>query len=297
MEISYVIEALAALAQETRLNVFRLLVRVGPNGLTAGEIARREAISPSTLSFHLGTLARAGLVTSWRRQRQIIYAVRVEGVRQLLSYLTEDCCQGKPDLCGGLSEMLQQGPCTMGVAMGSKAYNVLFLCTGNSARSILAECALRRFGGDRFVSHSAGSRPKGQVHPMTLKLLKNLNYSIDGLRSKDWAEFATPDSAPLDFVFTVCDNAAGEPCPIWPGQPMTAHWGVEDPAEASGSDEVVYKVFKRVYLELENRIKLFASLRLEGLDKLSLRNRLQSIGQTRLADSASAEAETSLETA
>jgi arsenate reductase len=161
-----------------------------------------------------------------------------------------------------------------------KAYNVLFLCTGNSARSILAEAALGRWGAGKFNSFSAGSHPKGAVHPMTLKLLSNLNYDVSGYRSKSWDEFAGPGAVPLDFVFTVCDNAAGEVCPIWPGQPMTAHWGVEDPAAFVGPEEAALKYFKRIYLELEARIKVFSSLRIEGLDKLSLQARIREIGKT-----------------
>src|SRR4051794_36805860 len=164
-----------------------------------------------------------------------------------------------------------------------KTYNVLFLCTGNSARSVLAEAAIGRWGAGKFRGFSAGSHPKGAVHPLTLKLLSNLNYNVSGFRSKSWDEFARPGAEPLDFVFTVCDNAAGEVCPVWPGQPMTAHWGVEDPAAFVGPDEQALKLFKRVYLELEARIKVFTSLRLEALDKLSLQNKLREIGRTHAA--------------
>jgi arsenate reductase len=160
-----------------------------------------------------------------------------------------------------------------------KTYNVLFLCTGNSARSVLAEAAIGRWGAGKFRGFSAGSHPKGAVHPLTLKLLSNLNYNVSGFRSKSWDEFARPGAEPLDFVFTVCDNAAGEICPAWPGQPMTAHWGVEDPAAFVGPDEQALKFFKRVYLELEARIKVFTSLRLEALDKLTLQNKLREIGK------------------
>jgi len=160
-----------------------------------------------------------------------------------------------------------------------KTYNVLFLCTGNSARSVMAEAAINRWGVGKFRGFSAGSHPKGQVHPMTLKLLSSLNYDVSGFRSKSWDEFAKPGAEPLDFVFTVCDNAAGEVCPIWPGQPMTAHWGVEDPAAFVGPEEHALKLFKRAYLELEARIKVFTSLRLEALDRLSLQNKLREIGK------------------
>lgn len=161
-----------------------------------------------------------------------------------------------------------------------KSYNVLFLCTGNSARSIMAECALGRWGGGRFNAYSAGSMPRGSVHPVALELLGRLNYRTDHLYSKSWTAFAAPGSPTLDFVFTVCANAANEPCPVWPGQPMTAHWGVDDPAAVEGPPEVVMRAFKRAYLELESRIKTFASLRLEALDRLSLQNRLAEIGRT-----------------
>jgi protein-tyrosine-phosphatase len=163
-------------------------------------------------------------------------------------------------------------------------YNVLFLCTGNSARSIMAEAILRRWGGDRFRALSAGSHPRGTVHPMALELLKKLHHPTEGLRSKSWSEFARPESPPLDFVFTVCDQAAGETCPIWPGQPMTAHWGVEDPAAFVGPEAGQRDLFRRVYFVLDNRIKIFASLPFEKLDRMSLKRRLDAIGKTPVAD-------------
>jgi protein-tyrosine-phosphatase len=161
---------------------------------------------------------------------------------------------------------------------GSRIYNVLFLCTGNSARSIMAECALNRWGAGRFRAFSAGSHPTGWIHPVALELLQSMHYPTDGLRSKSWDEFARPESAGLDFVFTVCDKAAGEVCPIWPGQPITAHWGAEDPAAFVGPDDQRMRVFTKIYFELETRIKIFASLRFDDPDELSLRQRLDEIG-------------------
>ena len=161
----------------------------------------------------------------------------------------------------------------------NRLYNVLFLCTGNSARSIMAECALNRWGAGRFRAFSAGSHPLGHIHPLTLELLEELKYSTAGLRSKGWEEFAAPDSPPLDFVFTVCDKAAGEACPVWPGQPMTAHWGVEDPAGFEGSREEQRRLFYRVYLGLDNRIKQFTSLPLNSIDSMALQHRLDEIGR------------------
>lgn len=164
--------------------------------------------------------------------------------------------------------------------MSDGNYNVLFLCTGNSARSILAECILNRIGAGKFHAFSAGSQPRGEVHPMALDLLKRFNYVTDDLRSKDWNEFAQSNAPGLDFVFTVCDNAAGEVCPIWPGQPMTAHWGIEDPAAVTASEEKQRQAFKTTYFQLERRIQIFTNLPIASLDKLTLQTRLDSIGKT-----------------
>lgn len=164
--------------------------------------------------------------------------------------------------------------------MTSQPYHVLFLCTGNSARSILAEALLNKFGAGKFVSHSAGSYPKGAVHPLALDLLRGSGFTTEGLRSKSWDEFAQPNSPHLDFVFTVCDNAAGEACPIWPGQPMTAHWGVEDPAAAEGSEQERRRAFIKAFVILEARIKLFTNLPISSLDRIRLKEQVERIGKT-----------------
>src|ERR1700733_6495740 len=163
--------------------------------------------------------------------------------------------------------------------MSEPIYNVLFLCTGNSARSILAESVLRKAGSHNFRAFSAGSQPKGVVNPFAIKVLKSLDFPIDGLRSKSWEEFARPDAPVMDFVFTVCDNAAGEACPVWPGQPMTAHWGIPDPAEATGTPAEVALAFKDAYRMLSQRIGIFAALPLRSLDQLSLQAKLSEIGK------------------
>ena len=160
-------------------------------------------------------------------------------------------------------------------------YNVLFLCTGNSARSILAECLLERLGGGRFRAFSAGSFPVGAVNPYALEILERRNHRTDGLRSKSWDEFATPDAPAMDFVFTVCDRAAGEVCPIWPGQPVSAHWGFPDPAAVEGPEAVIRAAFTDVYREIATRIEIFASLPIESLDALALRRHLDAIGASR----------------
>jgi protein-tyrosine-phosphatase len=164
--------------------------------------------------------------------------------------------------------------------------HVLFLCTGNSARSILAEVVMNALGKGRFIAHSAGSKPTGRVNPFAIELLQKNRFAVDGLRSKSWDEFAAPGAPPLDFVFTVCDNAAGEVCPYWPGQPVTAHWGVEDPAAVEGSDEDKRKAFVRAMTTLQRRIELFLSLPHGKLDKLALQRRLDEIGRTGDAENA-----------
>ena len=163
--------------------------------------------------------------------------------------------------------------------MADKFYNVLFLCTGNSARSILAESIINKLGKGKFRGFSAGSHPKGQVHPIALALLRQLDFPTDGLRSKSWDEFAAPNSLHLDFVFTVCDNAAGEVCPAWPGQPMTAHWGIPDPAAAQGTDVEKGFAFREAFRSMETRIKLFLSLPLASIDRMRLKERLDAIGR------------------
>jgi arsenate reductase len=163
--------------------------------------------------------------------------------------------------------------------MVDKPHNVLFLCTGNSARSILAESILRKDGAGRFHSFSAGSTPKGAVHPIALRVLAEAGYPIDGMRSKSWQEFAAPDAPAMDFVFTVCDNAAGEACPIWPGQPMTSHWGIEDPAAAEGTDLEKQAAFRTAFRYMKNRIGAFINLPLSSIDRLSLGTRLRDIGR------------------
>ena len=165
--------------------------------------------------------------------------------------------------------------------MKDRPYNVLFLCTHNSARSVIAECILNRLGQGKFKAYSAGSRPSGQIHPLALTLLKKLNYDTSGLRSKSWEEFTRPDAPQLDFVFTVCDDAANEVCPVWPGQPMTSHWGVPDPSRATGTEAERGLAFADAHRMLYQRIGIFVSLPLPSLDTLYLQKRLDDIGRSK----------------
>jgi arsenate reductase (thioredoxin) len=163
----------------------------------------------------------------------------------------------------------------------NQPFNVLFLCTGNSARSIIAEALLNRAGQGKFKAYSAGSTPKGEVHPYAIDLLRRMNFDVSGARSKSWLEFAQAGAPKLDFVFTVCDNAANETCPLWPGQPMTAHWGIPDPAAATGTEPEVRLAFAEAFRQLSNRINIFVALPMRALDTLSLQQQLDAIGKTK----------------
>ncbi len=169
--------------------------------------------------------------------------------------------------------------------MADRTYNVLFLCTGNSARSILAESILTKDGGGRFRAFSAGSQPKGTINPFALKVLASFDYPAEGFRSKNWVEYATADAPVMDFVFTVCDNAAGEACPVWPGQPMTAHWGIEDPAAVEGTDIQKEAAFVAAFRYLKNRISVFTALPIGSLDRIALGTKLREIGRSEGATS------------
>jgi arsenate reductase len=274
MEVIGIAARFAALAHPTRVALVRLLVGAGPGGLPAGGIAAALGVPPSSLSFHLRELEGAGLIRAARAGRVIRYAAELDAVRGLAAFLTETCCDGRPELCGeGFAAPLGTTP------MATRPYAVLFLCTGNSHRSIMAEAILNREGGGRFRAFSAGSHPEGAVAPETLDLLRRLNHPVEGLRSKSWDEFAQPGAPELDFVFTVCDAAAGEICPAWPGQPLTAHWGVPDPARAAGNAAERGMALSDTYRMLANRIGIFVNLPIRSLDRLSLQKRLDEIGR------------------
>jgi len=285
MEAQQAIAALGALAHETRLALFRLLVQRGPDGLSAGTIAEALDLPPSSLTFHLQQLTHAGLISQRRLGRQLFYATDFAAMNQVVAYLTENCCGGgavcEPVCRPATAAKTPSTEMEIGVMPETQVYNVLFLCTGNSARSIMAEAILNRAGAGRFKAYSAGSHPKGAVHPRTIDLLRRLHYPTEMYRSKPWDEFAAPGAPVLDFVFTVCDSAAQEVCPVWPGQPMTAHWGVPDPAAATGTEAEIGLAFSDAYRQLNNRISIFVNLPLPKLDRLSLQQHLDEIGKTR----------------
>lgn len=278
METTETIEVLAALAQPTRFDAFRALVAAEPEGLAAGDLARRLDVPQNTLSAHLAVLARAGLVEAARNGRSIVYRAVLGRLARVVDVLSAECCGGRPDRCASPSSTVVPF-LPRRSAMSDRPRNVLFLCTGNTARSILAEGILRSLGGDRFRAYSAGSRPKGEVNPLALKVLESYGHPTDGFRSKSWDEFATPDAPVMDFVFTVCDSAAGEACPVWPGQPVTAHWGIEDPAAVEGSAIERERAFVTAYRYMKNRIAAFTALPFDRLDAVALKRDLATIGR------------------
>lgn len=282
MDKTHALDALSALAQQTRLDVFQLLIRFEPEGLAAGDIADALGVPQNTLSTHLAILVRAGLATSERRGRSIIYRAMVPTVRGLVRYLVDDCCAGHPELNRHFdcrSDACATSSPEGNAAVPDRIYNVLFLCTGNSARSIIAEAILNHDGAGRFRAFSAGSHPTGKVNPIALELLAEDGFPTEGLRSKSWDEFAQPGAPEMDFVFTVCDSAAGETCPVWPGHPMTAHWGIEDPARVVGTHIQQKTAFVTAARYLKNRIANFLALPVRSLDRMALTSQLNEIGR------------------
>ena len=267
MESNLHTEALTALGHDGRLAVFRLLARRAPQGVRPTEITQALDLKPNTLSVYLSTLERAGLVRSERQGRAVFYTVELQRLGALIDFLVADCCNGRPDLCA---------PRT---ARALSTDNVLFICSGNSARSIFAEALLRDLGQGRFNAYSAGTRPAGGPNAFALEILEQLDHDISGLRSKSIEEFQGEGAPEFDFVFTVCDAAANEECPPWPGQPMTAHWGLPDPVKVEGTDAEKALAFKDTYRQLRQRISAFVSIPFEGLSRESLQRQLDATDQ------------------
>jgi arsenate reductase len=285
MDEKAAVRALGALAQDVRLRIYRAVVGVGPDGMTPGALARELAVPPSTVSFHVKELLHAGLLTQARNGRHLIYRPSLDTMNQLLAYLSAHCCQAvhcTPAPAAAEAACTKAEPPPHATfwrsLMSDKVYNVLFVCTHNSARSIMAEGILNSLGQGRFQAFSAGSHPGTAVNPLALHTLSVMHIPTVGYRSKDWNEFARPGAPGLDFVFTVCDKAAGEVCPLWPGQPMTAHWGVADPSAFEGSDEHKTKVFWDTAVVLKRRIELMLALPMASLDRMALQREIRDIG-------------------
>lgn len=258
---------LAALAQETRLEVLRLLCARGTAGLAAGDIAEALGIPPSTLSFHLAAMEREGLLRSARQGRRIVYAARLGGVRGLLGFLS--------DACGGLATL---SPAPEEALMTTPAFNVLFLCTANSARSIMAEAILATIGKGRFNAYSAGSDPAARPQPRVIEKLVALGHDVSGLRSKSWEEFMRPDAPRMDFVIALCDMLEGQRCPDFGERAVTGAWPLPDPMKFTGGPVEQAALLNELYAALDRRLRIFINLPFAALDRLAVRQRLDEIG-------------------
>jgi len=274
--IDYVTDQLATLGHPQRLTVFRMLMRRFPDTVPAGELATELGIKPSTMSNYLNALQRSGLVSQVRSGTSLLYSIEMKNVQQMLDYLVIDCCRGRPDICM---------PFTQGNgAMTDRKFNVLFICVGNSARSIFAESLLREIAGDRFNVYSAGTRPFSELNPFAMQVLQDKGHDTSMLRSKNLSEFTGPDAPELDFVFTVCNQAANEECPAWDGQPVSGHWGMVDPVKTEGTDAEKSLAFQNAYGALKRRIEAFTSLPVESLDRITLQSAVDQIGSTSIEE-------------
>lgn len=264
-----------ALSQSTRIEAFRLLLRARPYGLPAGDIARLLAVPHNTMSTHLALLERAGLVSARRDGRSVIYAAGLSQAVPVLGHLLREMGLSLLAPAGALQPAFPQ---VRPQAANDRAYNVLLVCSGNAARSVMAEAILNREGKGRFRAFSAGSQPKAKPNAMALDLLETLGYETAGLASKSWDGFAAADAPAMDFVITTCDAAAGELCPDFPGHPLKAHWGLPDPTLVAGSTAERRAAFLATYRHLAARILAFVNLPFEALDLASLKDRLTDIG-------------------
>jgi protein-tyrosine-phosphatase/DNA-binding transcriptional ArsR family regulator len=269
----------SALGQRWRLEVFRLLIRYLPYGLPAGDIARLIALPHNTLSTHLSILQQAGLIDSRREGRLIIYSAVRRQAHQLALFITENCCAETGGICeAGRQETPITFPARRQISSPNRVHNVLIICAGNSARSILAEAVLNKEGAGRFRAFSAGIRPKPDPDPECLNLLRDLGYDTDGVRSKSWREFTGPDSQNMDIVLTVCDSAASEVRPVWPGDPAIAHWGIADPDSVRISQSARRAAFVEAYRRLTARISGLVNLDVEHLTRSVLAQSLSALG-------------------
>ena len=282
METRHAAEAFAALAQETRLDLLRLLIARGASGMAAGDIAAALCVPSSTLSFHLSALAHAGLTQATRQGRQVIHSVQLAGLRSLLAFLTESCCGGRPELCGDLARLLPRSPLEEDPHM-TPAFNVLFLCTRNSARSLMAEAILNKIGGGRFRAYSAGSEPAQKPMPEVIRKLEALGHDVSGLHAKSWTVFQHPDAPRIDFVIALCDILQDQHCPDFGDSVVTGSWPLPDPAKFRGGEAERGLLLNELYASLDRRIGIFISLPFDKLDRMALGARVDEIAGASLA--------------
>lgn len=278
MESNHAAPAFAALGQATRLDLLRVLLQAGPSGLAAGDIAARLGVPPSTLSFHLRALDQAGLIAATRQGRSLVYAAQIDRLRAIVAFLAEACCDGDPSRCGDLHRLFDTPRET--ARMRPATFNVLFLCTRNSARSIMGEAILNSIAPGRFHAFSAGSDPSptGPL-PEVLAQLKGLGHDVAGLRSKSWDAFTGPDAPRMDFVIALCDTLSLQACPDFAGTHVTAAWPLPDPAKFTGSATERATLLNELYAALHRRLSIFASLPFGTLDRMALKARLDELAQ------------------
>ncbi len=281
MEITEASQIFAALSQETRLGVLRLLIAAGPTGLPAGAIAESLGLPASTASFHLSALERAGLTQSTRQRRQIVHAVRIVALRELIGFLSETCCGGRPELCGDIARLLPGAAEETAVMIPT--FNVLFLCTRNSARSIMAEAILEKVGSGRFNAWSAGSDPAPKPVPEVIERLRALGHDVTKLHAKSWHDFMRPEAPRLDFVIALCDMLHGQQCPDFGDKAVTGAWPLPDPARFDGNEAERALLLNELYGSLRRRIEIFISLPFATLDHMAMKARLDEIGDTSAA--------------
>ena len=277
MEIFVATKTFATLGHPDRLAVFRLLMRFAPQGVRPTEIAEALGLKQNTLSHHLADLTSSGLVNVERQGRSLFYAADLDTAESLIGYLALDVGRARPDLLAPLQPM-QKDSANMTTPLRDTDFDVLFICTGNSARSIFAEALLRDLGKGKFQAFSAGTKPGSDLNPFALEILRRNGHDISPLRSKHISEFQQPASPVMDFVFTVCDLSAAEECPPWPGQPITGHWGLPDPVKATGTGAEKALIFAQTYSALRRRITAFIELPFASLSRMSLQASVDAIG-------------------
>ncbi|MBI6629192.1 arsenate reductase/protein-tyrosine-phosphatase family protein [Pontibaca salina] len=267
---------LSTLGHPQRLALFRLLMRRYPDRVPATELARALGLKPNTLSTYVNALRQDGLVSQERVGTSLRYAIDMDAARETIDYLLHDCCRGRPEICAPKATPAPAED----IPMSDRKYNVLFICTGNSARSIMAESILRDIAGDRFLVYSAGTAPRSALNSLALEVLELKGHDVSVLRSKNIAEFQGANVPDFDFVFTVCNQAANEECPSWPGQPLSAHWGLPDPVKVEGSDAEKRRAFHQTYAVLRYRMIGFTTLPIGSLDRITLQKAIDEIGQS-----------------
>jgi protein-tyrosine-phosphatase/DNA-binding transcriptional ArsR family regulator len=272
---SLLITRLSTLSHPHRMAVFKLLMRRYPDQVPAGEIAQALALKSSTASVYLSALTKADLISQQRDGTRLLYSVNLDTARNVVSELFVDCCRGRADLCPPpFSDVLKSV-----TPIPDRTFNVLFLCTGNSARSLIAEVILRDLAGGRFTAFSAGTAHRSAPNPFAVEVLSSKGHDVSLLHPKNITEFQRDDAPKMDFVFTVCDRAANEDCPTWPGQPISGHWGMPDPVKFEGTDVEKRLAFHQTYTAMHNRLTAFTALPLNGLTRSALQNQIDEIGK------------------